>query len=154
LARCGTARQLPYDPFDPARAEGEEFGDVLAEGLRDLVRRRRSSAWPVAGEPAYWVEALRARRRLLGGIATRLAERRDGPTCAALRAVRAAERRRAAIDAPALAAYVRTWRADLRRWHTTLLDVHRDVLPDPTLRSPLRRLGLVGITHREGAVAK
>ena len=39
LATSGSlAEQLPYDPFaDPQRAAGQEFGDVIAEGIYALL---------------------------------------------------------------------------------------------------------------------
>jgi hypothetical protein len=145
VARHGTARQEPYDPFaDPARAAGEEFGDVLAEGLMELVRRARGACWLAAGEPSWWVRALETRRRSIEWSAERLADRTGEPGDGAVRALAAAEARRASISAAELAAYVRTWRADLRRWWARELD-----LPwSADVGSALRSLGLVGQTVR------
>ena len=41
LAHVGYATQAPYDPFaDPVRAQQEEFGDLLAEGLYALFENQ------------------------------------------------------------------------------------------------------------------
>ena len=40
------ATQLPYDPFDdPRRAAGQEFGDVIAEGLYALLHGGRNTTY-------------------------------------------------------------------------------------------------------------
>jgi hypothetical protein len=41
LVKAGEAHQAPYDPFvEPTRAGGEEFGDLLAEGLYALIENQ------------------------------------------------------------------------------------------------------------------
>ena len=72
LAWSGTyATQLRYDPFDdPQRAAGQEFGDVLAEGLYALLHRRRNAAHATRD---YWAGFLEARREFLEAITGRAA---------------------------------------------------------------------------------
>ena len=49
LTNAGEARQAEYDPFDsPVRAEHEEFGDLLAEGLYSLMEDINDPALPYA----------------------------------------------------------------------------------------------------------
>ena len=68
IKRLGRVKQTRYDPYaDPQRARREEFGDVLAEGLYELVHRRRSVL--VGCLPAYWDDVIR--RRTGDGAATR-----------------------------------------------------------------------------------
>ena len=63
----GTARQQPYKPFaDAKRAETEEFGDLIAEGLYALFNDGQSLD---AATKAYWKEFIDARRELIERIA-------------------------------------------------------------------------------------
>lgn len=144
VASHGRARQLPYRPFaDPNRAAAEEFGDTLAEGLVSLLdNRARLSA---AGEACYWRRFLGLRREFISTVAGRIADQPpDDERRAALHALDAAERRRAAITPGSCAAYVRTWRADRLDWARRLAEL--DCLG--SLPLALRRLDL---HHRLGS---
>ena len=57
LATPGSlAEQVPYDPFaDPQRAAGQEFGDVIAEGLYALLHSGLGSE---AASEEYWYQFL------------------------------------------------------------------------------------------------
>lgn len=138
VAGHGRVRQLRYLPFaDPGRAVAEEFGDTLAEGLVSLLdNRARLSA---AGEAAYWRRFLGLRRDFIAAVAERLASQPpDDERRAALHALDAAERRRAAITPGSCAAYVRTWRADRLDWARRFAQL--DGTGD--LPAALRQLGL------------
>ena len=76
LATPGSlAEQLPYDPFaDPQRAAGQEFGDVIAEGLYALLH---SGLGLEAAGKEYWKQFLEHRNGVLDDVIGRL------PTCAA-----------------------------------------------------------------------
>jgi hypothetical protein len=123
VGRAGDVRQLPFDPFDPARARREEFGDVLAEGLFNLIHVRRSVS--VAMLPSYWDDVLLERHLLLAGILERLAgsaaQGRDTRQCEKeLAAVRAGRDQLNRISATSLAEFVGAWRYDLYRWNARL----------------------------------
>ncbi len=60
MAGGGDVEQLPYNPFVPGRAAREEFGDLIAEALRDK---------PVIYDKGFWENAIAARKDLLDGIA-------------------------------------------------------------------------------------
>jgi hypothetical protein len=62
----GEARQRPYKPFaDPRRAEVEEFGDLIAEGIYALF----NDGEPLdAATKAYWAEFIAARQELIGRL--------------------------------------------------------------------------------------
>jgi hypothetical protein len=63
------ARQLSYDPFEqPQRAERQEFGDVLAEGLYALLDLGLGVA---EATHEYWNQFLVARKELLQNIVKR-----------------------------------------------------------------------------------
>jgi acetyltransferase-like isoleucine patch superfamily enzyme len=141
VARFGEARQLPYDPFaDPRRAEHEEFGDLLAEGLVSLTRRAphdRAAVLHWAAEPECWREL---RERRLAEV-SELAELVHRP--AAVAALLAAHDRATAITPASLAAYIRVWRTDVDRWRDQVETLPRAL----SLPHALRELGLLGHTR-------
>ncbi len=67
LATGGSlAEQLAYDPFaDPQRAAGQEFGDVIAEGLYALLH---SGLGPESADEEYWNRFLEQRSSVLDGV--------------------------------------------------------------------------------------
>jgi hypothetical protein len=119
VARTGSAKQLAYRPFaDPNRAAGEEFGDILAEGLVGLLHH---GVPPEKATADYWDEFLLRRKCFIDRTATRLAALpRSAEVIDALNALEAAEQRRAEISAVLLDDYVRAWHADLRSWYERL----------------------------------
>jgi hypothetical protein len=59
----GRVEQYPYDPFrNPDRAQAEEFGDVLAEGIYWLLDQGSSIA---AADEAHWTSFLAKRREFI-----------------------------------------------------------------------------------------
>ena len=67
IISVGTARQQPYKPFaDPNRADLEEFGDLIAEGLYALFNDGQSLD---AATKAYWDDFITARRKLIERLA-------------------------------------------------------------------------------------
>ncbi len=124
----GAVRQLRFNPFaDERRAEREEFGDVLAEGLYALIHEHRSVR--VAGEPGYWDSVLADRRAVLIDVENRLADRAQGGTCQTedgyqiaqvQTSVSAAHRTLKSLTAHDFAEFVRAWQSDLDRWNVLL----------------------------------
>jgi glycosyltransferase involved in cell wall biosynthesis len=70
LGRYGRdATQLCYDPFaDPRRAAGQEFGDIMAEGLYGLLHQR---AGLTSATDDYWRSFLDTRMSFLAGVLAR-----------------------------------------------------------------------------------
>jgi hypothetical protein len=70
LGRYGRdSTQLRYDPFaDPQRAAGQEFGDIMAEGLYGLLHKR---AGLVSATGDYWRSFLDTRMSFLDGVRAR-----------------------------------------------------------------------------------
>ena len=139
VAIVGAAGQLEYEPYgDPARARRQEFGDILAEGVVNLLHGRRDLE--TACGPEYWKQALDARHELVNGIVGKLAGRQSEECVAAQAALEAADHARAGLDAAMFADYVRSWRNDLASWTSRLSELE----PAEDLDSALRVLGLDG----------
>jgi hypothetical protein len=129
VAYGGDVRQRAFDPFaDPDRAEAEEFGDVLGEGIFELLHRRRPVN--VACFPTYWDATLASRRFLLDRIERQLLDagchsretRHVEPVLRSLDVARAAL---ADVTAQALADFVAAWRHDLYVWNAFLARLPR-----------------------------
>src|SRR5690242_4568106 len=73
LGRYGRdATQLCYDPFaDPQRAAGQEFGDIMAEGLYGLLHQR-AGLDSATGD--FWQSFLDTRMRFLAGVRARASQ--------------------------------------------------------------------------------
>jgi hypothetical protein len=108
------ATQLVYDPFrEPARAEWQEFGDVLAEGLYGLLHQGKGAEYATS---KYWAEFLRERQNFLLAIIDR-ADRAEPARQDGIRtAVREALKISAGTEAGEYERYVKFWQADLRDW--------------------------------------
>jgi hypothetical protein len=141
VAVTGRASQREYDPFAfPARAESEEFGDVLAEGvfwLLDRGQRVKDATAP------FWAWFLDQRRLFIRDVARRIrAQAADSArTESILLALKAAQAQRESIRAAECTDYLRAWSADRTRWRNTL-----DRLP-PSL-PPAAALHYLGLTSR------
>lgn len=117
---AGHARQLAYEPFDaPARAYGEEFGDILAEGLHQLVyhNAERDSL-----DPRYWSSQLAGRQDRIECTARLIsASGVPGPLRSLIhRSLRAALERQASLRPESFVGFLHAWRADLRTWQARL----------------------------------
>jgi hypothetical protein len=62
VATVGEVLQYPYDPYRVDRARGEEFGDVLAEGIFWLLDQGKSAS---DGDLAHWEDFLAHRRQFI-----------------------------------------------------------------------------------------
>jgi glycosyltransferase involved in cell wall biosynthesis len=115
LTRSGFhARQLQYDPFaDPERAAGQEFGDVIAEGLYTLLHTGLGTK---AADKDYWERFLGGRDRILDEIIQRAHLARPQNRQEMLRAVRAAARTLRKITPDMCVGYLKHWRNDLEWW--------------------------------------
>jgi len=135
VAVTGRAVQRPYDPFaDPGRAEAEEFGDVLAEGLFWLLDQGRGLK--DATEP-FWACFLEQRKLFIGDVARRIRRQemdvavRDG----ILLSLKAAQARRQEIPVSLCTQYLSAWAVDRRRWREVLGRLPRGLRPVEAVRS-------------------
>jgi hypothetical protein len=141
LASVGTygkVTQKEFDPFaDPLRAQGEEFGDCLAEGLYWLLDQGR--AWYEA-DAKYWAAFLDRRRRLIDDITLRLKKIDLDPAKQSriLAALEVAEASRSSIEPTDCVEYLQAWRDDRRHWQ----DHVNRLSPEPSLSAALKRIGV------------
>jgi hypothetical protein len=157
LVWAGTVEQKPYEPFrSPARAEREEPGDLMAEGLFRLVMEAKSaSKLPDSidarlaliarkANEAFWEKEITARvgfiQRTLDKTKRRVFIRQRGPILSSLSRsldVINGYDGIAGLSAKDFAGWIQDWVSDLRTWNT-YLDSHR---PVRNLEKALSNLG-------------
>jgi hypothetical protein len=130
------ATQLRYDPFkDPRRAAGQEFGDVLAEGLYALLHQGAGAAQATQD---YWAKFLAARQEFLEAIIVRSVALQGQLQNKIFDAVSAAQKSLTEIQPELCERYITLWLKDRRRWLRRLDAIPRR-LP---MENALRRLNL------------
>jgi hypothetical protein len=135
------ATQLTYNPFaDPQRAAGQEFGDVIAEGLYALLEEGLGAEQATAER---WEQFLDDRKRILEEIL----DRSDADTQADMRvAVQTALKCLGEIQPAMCVDYVQRWRRDITQWKRTLEWLPRvDSVAEAVLK-----LGLTAAESRTG----
>jgi hypothetical protein len=115
LASSGfKARQMPYNPFaDPHRATGQEFGDVIAEGLYALLHGKLGAE---SADQEYWRMFLNDRKRILDEIIKNSYMARAEIRQEMTMAVAAARETLREIHPYMCVQYIQAWRNDLERW--------------------------------------
>ncbi|TVZ06844.1 hypothetical protein EAS64_05715 [Trebonia kvetii] len=138
LATPGSlAEQLPYDPFaDPQRAAGQEFGDVIAEGLYALLH---SNLGVEAADEEYWERFLKQRNTVLDDVTRHLQDLAPELRGEMSKAIGAAQQVLWAITAKMCLDYVAAWQRDLGRWEKLLANL-------PRVSSVEAALGTIGIS--------
>ena len=112
------ATQLRYDPFaDPQRAAGQEFGDVIAEGLYALLEEGLGVEYATAER---WEQFLADRKRILDEIIDHPDKAPDEIRKGMRLAVETARKCLGEIQPDMCVDYVQRWRRDLGQWETTL----------------------------------
>ena len=137
------ATQLCYDPFaDPQRAAGQEFGDVMAEGLYGLLHYRIGADHATSD---YWQIFLDSRMRFLESVLAR-SEMKEHY----LRKDHYLQKRIASSIETAMAwsrqikpsmceHYIALWQKDLDTWEQRMKDAPRRL----SVKAALRELDLV-----------
>jgi hypothetical protein len=124
VAGPGTIRQRVYEPFTKVRAQSEELGDMLAEGLfgalSDALDDERLHSLD------YWIEVVRSRRMMIKDVLGKLVVQADGPSerrriPKARKAVRAALQVHQSeptedVWAMMILGYLDAWREDQEEW--------------------------------------
>lgn len=146
------ATQLTYKPFaDPQRAAGQEFGDVIAEGLYALLEEGLNADQATLDR---WRQFLADRKRILEEILDR-SDMAPRDIQADMRtAVQAALKCLDQIQPEMCADYVQLWRQDTELWEKTL-----GWLPQvDSMTDALLKLGLVpavaGTSHYAGPYSR
>lgn len=117
----GSVHQRPYYPFDPQRARSEELGDVLAEGLFELLPRPRAEILALACTSLYWEDVVRRRQDMILDVLQQLRPGHDD-----LSDVRRDARQ-------SLLAALNVYRGAASAWATQLADYVRGFLLDTDL---------------------
>lgn len=152
VARAGDVWHAAYDPFRVDRARGEEFGDILAEGLFGLLHHRcMDDLMEVAVTREFWEQALEQRVAMVAGLCAHFDGVAGSPDADPEKR-RLATRAREALDGSlhvakgltpeAFVAYLTCWRDDLAVWRehvAGMLAAHPRPLP---LADALAVLGL------------
>jgi hypothetical protein len=121
LAHAGRVRQRPNDPFSVARAKSQEAGDILGEGLMNLLEDDGPGLWRTATSTKYWRRTVRRRAALIKEIVGALDSDLARPSKLGARtAMEAALRVNWGIPPKLLTSYVKDWKADLDKWHKHL----------------------------------
>lgn len=143
LAVTGVAIQLPYNPFATnERAQREEFGDCLAEGVFWLLDQGKSVQ---DADFTFWRSYIDGRRlQLIDKVIKRVESMRKKPyeKRRMISALKAARGRNQLIDPALCVEYLRAWRADRLRWRRFVHSVHEPGSPGVEPLDALFTLGL------------
>jgi hypothetical protein len=121
LGWIGRVRQRPYEPYSASRTESEEAGDVIGEGLMNLLEDDGPALWATGTTRRYWRAAMARRASLIVGIRDALdSPGRTREQDCALHAMRTALGTHRQIRPDALRSYITDWRSDLRSWQRYL----------------------------------
>jgi hypothetical protein len=143
------ATQLKYNPFaDPQRAAGQEFGDVIAEGLYALLEESLGAEHATAER---WDQFLADRKRILEEILDRSGAAPPEMHADMRLAVQTALKCVEEIQPDMCVEYVQRWRRDLSQWETTLKWLPQSGL---SITEALLKLGLAPSAAEDGKPAE
>lgn len=131
------ATQLCYDPFaDPQRAAGQEFGDVMAEGLYGLLHERIGADDATSD---YWRSFLDSRMRFLEAVLTRSERVEPYLRRRITSSIETAMEWSQQISPSMCEHYIALWKEDLDTWGQRLKDAPRGL----SVKSAVRELDLM-----------
>jgi hypothetical protein len=129
VATHGTMRQRAFDPFDTtARAESQEFGDCIAEGIYWLLDRGS----PIRhADTRYWRDSLKRRGELINHIKGRMVNAPATPDVRAklLASLTAARDAHTWITPDMCNSYMNAWHRDRASWRRHLREHPLSVTP-------------------------
>jgi hypothetical protein len=141
------ATQLCYDPFaNPQRAAGQEFGDVMAEGLYGLLHDRIGADRATTD---YWQSFLDSRMRFLNGVLDRSERVEPYLRKRITSSIETAMGWSRQISPSMCEHYIALWKQDLDTWEQRLKDVPRGL----SVKAALRELDLMPSGRSPYAVA-
>ena len=130
------ATHLRYYPFtNPDRAASQEFGDVLAEGLYELLYQRMGVEY---SSRVYWSLFLEARRNFLEDTLSRVDEALPDMQNEITASLHSALKCLSGITPDLCARYVEAWRQDLKHWKRRWARIRLK----PSVDAALAELGL------------
>lgn len=129
VALVGQVRQKRFNPFDPERAQAQEFGDVLAEGLYWLLDQGQPVS---AADAEHWASFLAKRRQFIGRVRDMVVKSRlhDSVKQDRAEALEASLVRLAQIKPELCQSYLRAWTADRDLWRQHVRDLPTGLSPD------------------------
>jgi hypothetical protein len=143
VTMIGRALQRPYDPYaDIRRAQFEEFGDCLAEGLFWLIE----DGWSIQDADArFWRTFLRRRIDFIADVVAMVHAMAgdDAKRFRMLASLDAARERSERITPELCTRYIEAWRNDRERWRTHL-DTFEQRHSASDVEKTLSSLGLTG----------
>jgi hypothetical protein len=150
VSQVGVALQRPYDPFaNPDRARGEEFGDMLAEGLFALFDDGGRIA---DADCAFWKSYLDIRLSFIDEVRSRIEHRTESITGRGkqmLESLAAASGRLQIIEPTDCVGFLGAWQRDRERWRG-FMNGTRPIKRSPPGRRPIDvavdRFGLRAVT--------
>ncbi len=130
LARGGPVRQKPYDAFCRVRARSEEVGELLGEGLMNLVEDH-GPGFPGLMSGRYWKRVMAGRRSLLRRIIRERAgqmqvwpegtpDQSEDPVVVCMNTALWTHQQ---VSPRKLADYAGRWWADRERWQSVLVSL-------------------------------
>jgi hypothetical protein len=150
LVHSGFSQQLPFDPFeDPGRAEREEFGDLLAEGLFAYLQGSPPYA---ADEPirmpavSYWEDFIPERQAFIDRALTAF-ENSATFDPRAVDSLRLARKKLSAITAAQCALFLKVLGDDQESWRCVLSKAAER-------RTPAAALGSLDLTAIDATGAR
>jgi hypothetical protein len=126
FAIAGRARQSYYDEYSLLRARSQVAGDILGEGLMNLLEDKGPAMSVTAGRRDYWQRVLDDRESLIIDICNAIdASPNSDDRLRAKMALRGTTEVYKQIRAKDLSNYVADWKADLQTWYLYLNRIAR-----------------------------
>jgi hypothetical protein len=157
VVTVGDVRQVKYDPYaHPDRARGEEFGDLLAEGLYALFSGGGSVAHATS---RYWEKFMSARHELIEAIFARLLLHMPPGAGNALVSLSHARAQLGSITPEACTSYVAAWGNDRQIFARTAAGLsnvrsHRDAFDMLNLGDAWLGVGVEGVGRSRGRIRR
>lgn len=150
VTATGRVFQRPYDPFVGRRAQAEELGDCLAEGLFWLLDTGRSLK---DADERYWKESLHRRREFITEVVAMVNDLKgaESKRLKMLAALQAARDRCERIKPELCTRYVALWRDDRDRWRR-YVETRQKSLSDTNVEKVLSNLGLAAQSRLLGVM--
>jgi hypothetical protein len=134
---AGSVGQLSYNPYRVIRAKAEEAGDIIGEGLMNLLEDDGPACMAQGKDPSYWSEAKQARATLIRELDAAVSSVESSVCQKVLTTLSAARGVHDLITPQDISGYVNDWLGDLPEWRDHVAGLATDLLarrhePAPT----------------------